>query len=246
MTSCFVQAFVIRHFDHNEAIASSMAHVSKYRILVVDDEPAVREVIAALLNEEGYQVSTAQHGFDALAQLQSVIPDLIISDLNMPFMSGFEFLSVVRRRFPEVPVIAVSGAYEFVDHIPGGVIADAFFAKGQMRLRELLPTIAKLIQTAPALAVGHHRQSAPVWVPRNGKDATGVPFIVLTCVQCLRSFPLSVLHKDVQEIQETPCRFCETPVRYIIDFSLAVSSPKTHSRTSGGPQSPVPRPSSTS
>jgi hypothetical protein len=74
-------------------------------------------------------------------------------------------------------------------------------------------------------ATNHQRQSAPVWIPRNGKDSKGVPFIVLTCTHCLRSFPLSVLHENVQEIQETPCLFCTTPVRYIIDFSLDVHSP---------------------
>jgi CheY-like chemotaxis protein len=153
-----------------------------------------------------------------------VTPDVIISDLNMPQMSGFEFLSVVRRRFPGIPVVAVSGAYEFGDHVPGGVIADAFYAKGQ-HLGELLRTVAELIRTAPAQAMNHHRQSAPVWIPRNGKDSKGVPFIVLTCTECLRSFPLSVLREDVQEIQETPCLFCAVPVRYIIDFSLAVTSP---------------------
>ena len=58
----------------------------------------------------------------------------------MPQMSGFELLSVVRRRFPEIPVIAVSGAYETGDRVPGGVIADAFFAKGQHHPDELLRT----------------------------------------------------------------------------------------------------------
>jgi CheY-like chemotaxis protein len=56
---------------------------------------------------KGYQVATADNGFDALLKLKEVvIPDVIISDLNMPKMSGFEFLSVVRRRFPEISVIA--------------------------------------------------------------------------------------------------------------------------------------------
>lgn len=58
--------------------------------------------MASLLQEEGYEVEMAEHGFDALALLQSIIPDLIISDLNMPLMSGFEFLPVVRRRFPKM------------------------------------------------------------------------------------------------------------------------------------------------
>jgi DNA-binding response OmpR family regulator len=108
-----------------------MSNASKHRVLIVDDEPAIRESMAVFLNAAGHDVSTAEHGFDALLQLRSVTPDIIISDLNMPQMSGFEFLSVVRRRFPEVPVVAVSGAYESGDRIPGGVIADAFYAKGQ-------------------------------------------------------------------------------------------------------------------
>jgi CheY-like chemotaxis protein len=203
-----------------------MPDSSKHRILVVDDEPSVRGVITAALKDAGYEVDTAEHGFGALLQLRRTpLPDVIISDLNMPQMSGFEFLSVVRRRFPEIPVIAVSGAYESGDHVPGGVIADVFCAKGQSP-KGLLRKVAELIQTSAARAINHHRQSAPVWIPRNGKDSKGVPYIVLTCTECLRSFPLSVLREGVQEIQETPCLFCTTPVRYIIDFSRAVSSPK--------------------
>lgn len=113
------------------------------------------------------------------------------------------------------------------DQVPGGVTADAFYAKGQHHA-ELLRNVAELIRTTEARAMNHHRQSAPVWIPRNGKDSNGVPFIVLTCTECLRSFPLSVMREEVQEIQETPCLFCTTPVRYIIDFSRAVASPKDH------------------
>ena len=204
----------------------SMTSPSKHHVLVVDDEPSVRETTAMLLNNAGYDVSTAEHGFDALLQLRRMTPDLIISDLNMPTMSGFEFLSVVRRRFPDIPVIAFSGAYEQSEHVPGGVIADAFYPKGHHRPEELLRTVAELIRTTAARAVVHHRQAAPVWIPRNGKDSNGVPFIVLTCTECLRSFPLSVTREDVQEIQETRCLFCQTQVRYVIDFSVAVYSPR--------------------
>jgi len=203
-----------------------MSNTPKHRILVVDDDPSIREIMTRVLEVIGYDVSTAEDGLDALLQLRRVTPDVIISDLNMPQMSGFEFLSVVRRRFPEIPVVAVSDAYKSGDCVPGGVIADAFFAKGQHHPDELLRTVAELIRTSVARAMNHHRQSAPVWIPRNGKDSKGVPYIVLTCTECLRSFPLSVLREDVQEIQQTPCLFCTTPVRYIIDFSLSVSSPK--------------------
>jgi CheY-like chemotaxis protein len=221
--------------DQQEGTCLTMSNTSKYRILVVDDEPNVRGSLAGFLKTAKYDVSTAENGFDALLQLRSATPDVIISDLNMPQMSGFEFLSVVRRRFPEILVVAASGAYESGDCVPGGVIADAFYAKGQHRPEELLRTVAKLIRTSAARAMNHHRQSAPVWIPRNGKDSKGVPYIVLTCTECLRSFPLSVLREDVQEIQQTPCLFCSNPVRYIIDFSLSVSSPRHDitARTSG-------------
>jgi hypothetical protein len=89
-----------------------------------------------------------------------------------------------------------------------------------------LRTIAELLSTKEARAVSHYRQSAPMWIPRNGKDSSGVPFIVLTCTQCLRSFPLSVLREKVQEIQETPSLFCLNPLRYVMNFSVDVISPK--------------------
>jgi CheY-like chemotaxis protein len=97
---------------------------------VVDDDQSVREVFTLLLEKEGYQVTTANNGFDALLKMKEMIPEVIISDLNMPEMSGFEFLSVVRRRFPQLSVIASSGAYSS-KVVPSGVLADAFYAKGQ-------------------------------------------------------------------------------------------------------------------
>jgi CheY-like chemotaxis protein len=203
-----------------------MKSTQRCRVLFVDDDASIRKSTSMLLIAAGYEVATAEHGFDALLQLKNAPPpDIIISDLNMPQMSGFELLSVVRRRFPEIPVIAVSGAYESGDQVPGGVIADAFYPKGQHDPGVFLRTVAELIETTAVRATNHQRQSAPVWIPRNGKDSKGVPFIVLTCTHCLRSFPLSVLRENVQEIQETPCLFCATAVRYIIDFSLDVHSP---------------------
>jgi hypothetical protein len=129
--------------------------------------------------------------------------------------------------------------------VPGGVIADAFYPKGNHRPEELLRMVANLIQTRAARAIVHQRQSAPIWIPRNGKDSHGIPFIVLTCTECLRSFPLSVLQEDVQEIQETPCLFCSNPVRYVIDFSIAVFSPKARAAYAGG-QRPYDAPSASS
>jgi hypothetical protein len=141
-------------------------------------------------------------------------------------MSGFEFLSVVRRRFPQVLVIAMSGAFETGNAVPGGVIADAFYAKGKSDPETLQTLVTHLLRTSASQALTHTRQSAPVWVPRNGKDARGIPFIVLTCTECLRSFPLNVSSEMSGTVMETPCIFCLSQVRYIIDFSQLVASPR--------------------
>jgi len=203
-----------------------MANASKHEILVVDDDPAIRDSLGLVLQSGGYEITTAINGFDALLQMKRRLPAIVLSDLNMPEMSGFEFLSVVRRRFPQISAIAMSGAYHSGDAVPGGVIADAFYAKGQSDPEMLLRIVAGLIQTSAAHAVDHERQSAPVWIPRNGKDSHGIPYIVVTCTDCMRSFPLSVITEDLQKIQETPCLFCPNTVRYIIDFSLAIASPR--------------------
>ncbi len=146
----------------------------KHRVLVVDDEDSIRVVFTQLLQREGYEVATAENGFDALLQLKQFLPDVIISDLNMPKMSGFEFLSVIRRRFPKISVIASSGAYGS-RVVPTGVLADAFYAKGKEHPETLLENVADLIQTSDARARAHQEESAPVWIPRNGKDSRREP-----------------------------------------------------------------------
>lgn len=199
---------------------------SKHRLLVVDDEPSVRNTLAMIMAVEGYEVTTAEDGFDALLQLKQALPDVIVSDLNMPRMSGFELLSVVRRRFPQIAVIASSGAFHG-ESVPGGVIADAFYAKGQHTPKDLSKIVADLMRTAATRASAHAMEPAPVWIPRNGKTSNGIPYVVLTCTDCLRSFPLTVTEGDASpRTQETPCLFCSWKIRYIIDFSLSVISPQ--------------------
>ena len=196
------------------------------KILVVDDEPLLREMFRTVLTDAGYEVSTATHGLDALLQIRRDMPDLLISDLNMPQMSGFELLSVVRRRFPNICVIAASGAFSRSSQVPSGIIADAFFAKGEQASTGLADMVKRVLEDRGKYRNGHAKEPAPVWIPRNGRDSKGVPFIVLTCTECLRSFPLSVNEDNpTHETRETPCVFCDTQVSYIIDFSISVFSP---------------------
>ena len=142
--------------------------------------------------------------------MRGALPDLIISDLKMPNMSGFEFLSIVRRRFPQIPTIAVSG--EFAPPIePLGVLADAFFAK-PFRFEELLAKIADLLRDAPPRPA-IKKDRAPVWVPRNGE------YYVITCTDCLRSFsiPAEKNVRILRELRTLECIFCGAQVRFIVE-----------------------------
>ena len=190
------------------------------RILVVDDDVSVRTTLTMLLQASGYDVTTAANGFEALMLLQSGLPAVLLSDLNMPGMSGFELLSVVRQRFPKLSVVAMSGAYETGDAIPGGVIADAFYAKGYGNPGVLLRILSEMTSAPAEHALNNPRKTAPVWIPRNGKGAAGISSVMVTCPGCLKSFPLDVKKEYVEQVQETTCLFCTKIVRYIVDFSL--------------------------
>jgi len=194
-----------------------MSQKSPRRILIVDDDAVFCEVATRLLRDSGYEVRCAEDGFEGLAMLKEQLPDLIISDLNMPRMSGFEFLSIVRRRHPHIPVVIVSG--EFVgSEWPTGVIADAYFQKGGEHSPTVLVNKIRELLEKSTLRPQHGKTgTVPVWIPLTGKD-----YFVLTCVHCLRSFSLPVpKNGDLQKASGTAaCEFCGNEVQYVLDLAL--------------------------
>lgn len=181
-----------------------------FRILVVDDDPLVREVSSAMLSSKGYEVRTAADGFEALVELRRALPDVIISDLAMPNMSGFELLSVVRRRFPQVPVIAISG--EYAGSTPQGLISDAFFHKGDYTPQQLFSRIIDLLEQFPLRPHIFKPDRAPVWLPRSAEG-----YFVVTCTECLRSFSVPAQEGNKQ-LREAQCIFCSATVRFLVDI----------------------------
>lgn len=91
------------------------------RLLVVDDEPNLLRAVAACLKAEGYEVSTARSGHEALLQLAESVPDLIVSDIRMPGMDGYKFARQLRGspRTALVPIVFLSAKDEAADRIEG-------------------------------------------------------------------------------------------------------------------------------
>jgi CheY-like chemotaxis protein len=184
-----------------------------YRILIVDDEPSLRETGKRLLEAKGFEVHCAEDGFKGLAALKEALPDVIISDLRMPNMNGFEFLSVVRRRFPMIAVIVISG--EFSNHsVPQNVLADAFFTKGGFKTEELFEKIIALVHELPTRPKPGKPAQAAVWAPINNG------LIAVTCCECLRTFQVS---KSQRGMNEAECDFCSSMVPFEIVGNDALS-----------------------
>jgi DNA-binding NtrC family response regulator len=99
------------------------------KILIVDHKSAIRTAMSQVLIGIGYHVSFAEDGLSALAEIGKEIPDIIFSDLSVPGMSAFELLSMVRRRYPSIRVIAMSGAFTG-EEASSGIAVDAFYQKG--------------------------------------------------------------------------------------------------------------------
>ena len=136
-----------------------MSNRSKAQILVVDDDPRIRERRGMSLMFAGYDVATAENGASALLQLNRALPDLIVTDLGMPHMSGVELISHVRSSHPSVSIVAMSSDYQG-NAVPASLFADRFYPKGQ-NLEHLLANIASLIATTIAHGNAGHTRTPP-------------------------------------------------------------------------------------
>ncbi len=153
-------------------------------LLIVDDDALLRNSLFHTLSLAGYRVRCANGGHSALSELQREIPDLLLSDLNMPGLSGFELLTMVRGRFPGIQVIAMSGAY-FGDNVPPGVFADAFYEKGRGG-RSLLQIVADVAGRGRSLDVRNGRRpQVGVSGERSGSDDQAI--VAGACCSGVRS-----------------------------------------------------------
>jgi len=184
------------------------------RVLLVDDEPLLLESLKAVLEVNGFVCRTATDGFEALRLLRETPPDIIISDLRMPIMSGFELLAIIRRRFPQIAVIVISG--EFIVNLQtSGLLMNAFFQKGRYTPQELIATMRDLYSQSPILPALPKHTHAPLWINRRSTE-----YLIATCTECLRSFPIENDVPETHALQTAECPSCGTTITYAVDSTV--------------------------
>ncbi|MCA9782174.1 MAG: response regulator [Calditrichaeota bacterium] len=104
------------------------------RILVVDDDNAVRSMMIEFLKHFGYETMEAEDGRDALDQIRNERPDLLISDIYMPRMNGFQLFMEVRNNWPDLPVILITGYNSAAKDMASYSIHDAEFLEKPFEL----------------------------------------------------------------------------------------------------------------
>ncbi len=132
-----------------ELIAGGMVMPTRpARILIVDDDPDVRLVLRRMLEPDGYEVGEAGHGREALEVIGNRPFDLVITDLIMPEQEGIETIQTFHRRYPEVKIIAISGAYgsdylRIAKHLGAHEVMQK-----PLRLEAVLSTVSRLLRGA--------------------------------------------------------------------------------------------------
>jgi DNA-binding NtrC family response regulator len=117
----------------------------KSSILVVDDEDALRTVLSGELANEGYEVRTAGDGDEAINELEKALFDLVLLDIKMPRINGFEVLKFIKEKQPKTKVVMLTGFADLKNAIESKKLGADDFVSKPYDLVDLLTTIERVL-----------------------------------------------------------------------------------------------------
>ncbi len=136
------------------AAAGAPAETRRPRLLVVDDEPNIRELLSASLRYAGFDVQTAGTGAEALAAVERVAPHLVVLDVMLPDVDGFAVARRLRERWRDLPVVFLSARDATEDKVAGLTIGGDDYVTKPFSLEEVVARIHAVLRRAGA----HDRQ----------------------------------------------------------------------------------------
>jgi len=128
----------------------SRADGSPIRALVVDDEPAIGELLATALRYEGWKVESALTGYDAIRTAKSWEPDVILLDVMLPDLTGLEVLRRVRASTPDVPVLFLTAKDAVEDRVAGLTAGGDDYVTKPFSLEEVVARLRSLLRRTGA------------------------------------------------------------------------------------------------
>jgi DNA-binding NarL/FixJ family response regulator len=142
------------------------------RLLVVDDEPNLLMAIAAVLRDQGFEVTTARNGKDALLQIAKSLPDLIVSDVRMPVMDGYRLARQLRSapHTKLIPIVFLTAKDETEDRIEGFRAGVDVYLTKPFEPDELIAVVQNILsrvertRTAITTLVGNEEPEARIFV----------------------------------------------------------------------------------
>ena len=117
----------------------------KMKILVVDDEEGARELFNTILTDEGYDVTLAVNGADALSRIKGADYDLVVTDIKMPGMDGLQLLQEIRKTGSKADVIMVTAYGEVESYLKAMSLGAAEYINKPIRIKELKRIVHKIL-----------------------------------------------------------------------------------------------------
>jgi twitching motility two-component system response regulator PilG len=117
-------------------------------VLVVDDSPTIRKIVEITLKRQGVQVVTAPSGVIALAAIANTPPQLILLDIMLPKVNGYQICQIIRRNpeYKHIPVVMLSGKDGVFDKVRGKLVGATEYITKPFEPRDLLRVVRKYVQ----------------------------------------------------------------------------------------------------
>lgn len=132
-----------------------METTTRIKVMIIDDSKTIRRTAETLLVKAGFDVITAEDGFDALAKIADSEPEIIFCDVMMPRLDGYQTCALVKSssRFGKTPFVMLSSRDGLFDKAKGRVVGSDNYLTKPFTREELLGAIETLVGAAPAVAV---------------------------------------------------------------------------------------------